>query len=57
MLVAVDDAQALYCASAYRAPDFGRVQGMHLAVPRLLLEYAGGRRSFVSRAVLRAGRR
>ena len=48
VLLAVDDFQALYCTSNYRNPDFNRIQSHHLSTPRMLLEYAGGLKSFVS---------
>ena len=48
VLLAVDDFQALYCTSDYRDTEFNRIQGHHLSTSRLLLEYAGGLKSFVS---------
>ncbi|KAF8507950.1 mitochondrial ribosomal death-associated protein 3-domain-containing protein [Hysterangium stoloniferum] len=54
VLLAVDDFQALYCTSEYRDPDFNLIQSQHLSIPRLLLEYAGGLKSFAKGAVLGA---
>jgi hypothetical protein len=48
VLLAVDDFQALYCKTAYRDPHFVPIKPYHLSIPRLLLEYASGRKSFVS---------
>ncbi|KIJ55267.1 hypothetical protein M422DRAFT_23875 [Sphaerobolus stellatus SS14] len=42
VLLAIDDFQALYCMSEYRGPDFNFIKSMHLSVPRILLDYAGG---------------
>ncbi|KLO11620.1 hypothetical protein SCHPADRAFT_876656 [Schizopora paradoxa] len=46
VLLAVDGFQSLYCRSSYRNQHFQRIQSFHLSVPRLLLEYASGKRSF-----------
>lgn len=46
VLLAVDGFQALYCRSSYRNQHFQRIQSYHLSVPRLLLEYASGKRTF-----------
>ncbi|GJJ11338.1 hypothetical protein Clacol_005570 [Clathrus columnatus] len=54
VLLAIDDFQALYCTSQYRDPDYNRIRSYHLSVPRLLLEYAGGLKSYTKGAVLGA---
>jgi len=54
VLLAIDDFQALYCTSEYRDPDFKLVESYHLSIPRLLLEYAGGLKSFNRGAVIGA---
>jgi small subunit ribosomal protein S29 len=46
--MAIDDFQALYCESTYRDPLFSRIKPWHLSMPRILLEYASGKKSFVS---------
>jgi len=46
VLLAVDGFQALYCRSLYRNQHFQRIHSYHLSVPRLLLEYASGKRAF-----------
>lgn len=48
MLLAIDDFQALYQQTTYRDPLFHYVQSYHLSMPRLILEYASGLKSFVS---------
>lgn len=48
VLLAIDDFQALYCQTSYRDPHFVHIRPHHLSVPRLLLEYASGKRQFVS---------
>ncbi|KAK1235319.1 hypothetical protein PQX77_001460 [Marasmius sp. AFHP31] len=54
-LLAIDDFQCLYTAhSAYRDPHFSRIRPYHLSMPRLLLEYASGKRTFAKGAVLGA---
>jgi small subunit ribosomal protein S29 len=47
VLLAIDDFQALYCRTSYKDPRFSAIKSYHLSMPRLLLEYAGGKRSFV----------
>jgi small subunit ribosomal protein S29 len=47
VLLAVDDFQALYCKTLYRDSNFGTIKPYHLSMPRLILEYASGRKSFV----------
>ncbi|EPQ56717.1 hypothetical protein GLOTRDRAFT_138372 [Gloeophyllum trabeum ATCC 11539] len=54
MLLAIDDFQALYCKTAYRDPQFASIKPWHLSMPRLLLDYASGRKSFARGAVLGA---
>ncbi|KAJ7281685.1 mitochondrial ribosomal death-associated protein 3-domain-containing protein [Mycena rebaudengoi] len=49
VLLAIDDFQALYGRSLYRDPFFRFVRPHHLSMPRLLLEYASGRRAFTQR--------
>jgi len=48
VLFAVDGVQALYHKSRYRDPHFQSIASYHLSIPRLILEYANGHRSFVS---------
>lgn len=48
VLLAVDDFQSLFCPSRYRDAHFKPIASYHLSVARLLLEYAGGKRAFVS---------
>ncbi|PPR04706.1 hypothetical protein CVT24_011828 [Panaeolus cyanescens] len=55
VLLAVDDIQALYIRkSAYKDPHFQAIKPYHLSLPRLLLEYASGIRSFQRGAFLSA---
>ncbi|KDQ13080.1 hypothetical protein BOTBODRAFT_133998 [Botryobasidium botryosum FD-172 SS1] len=54
VLLAIDDVQALYCTSKYRDPQFNYIKGFNLSMPRLMLEYAGGMKSFARGAVLGA---
>ena len=44
VLVAVDDLQSLYHPSAYKDPFWKNIQAHHLSLPRILLEYASGKR-------------
>ena len=46
-VLAVDEFQALYGKTAYRDPHFVPIHSYHLSVPRLIMEYASGRRAFV----------
>ncbi|KAG6814973.1 hypothetical protein H0H93_011453 [Arthromyces matolae] len=46
VLFAVDDFQAMYSTSAYRDPHFIPIHSYHLSLPRMILEYASGKRSF-----------
>jgi small subunit ribosomal protein S29 len=48
VLLAVDDFQALFTKTAYKTPQFQSIRAWHLSMPRLILEYASGRKSFVS---------
>ena len=52
VLLAVDDFQALFCRTTYRDQFFTPIQPYHLSVPRLILEFASGRRAFVSTLTL-----
>ena len=44
ILIAVDGFQSLYCQTQYRDP---RYQPIKPSLPRLLLEYVSGKKSFV----------
>ena len=48
VLFAVDDLQAVYRSTLYRDPHGRLLQPQHLSLPRLILEYASGQKSFVS---------
>ncbi|KAJ7576845.1 mitochondrial ribosomal death-associated protein 3-domain-containing protein [Mycena floridula] len=54
VLLAIDSFQSLYCQTLYRDPHFARIRSYHLAIPRLLLEFASGQRLFRNGAVLGA---
>ncbi|KAK2459245.1 hypothetical protein APHAL10511_008722 [Amanita phalloides] len=54
VLLAVDDFQALYCKTAYRDPFFSTICSYHLSMPRMILEFACGKRTFARGAVLGA---
>ncbi|KAJ3826199.1 mitochondrial ribosomal death-associated protein 3-domain-containing protein [Lentinula raphanica] len=55
VLLAVDDFQALYNEkTTYRDPHFSAIRPYHLAIPRLILEFASGKRSFPKGAILGA---
>ncbi|KAI0358308.1 hypothetical protein OH77DRAFT_1421633 [Trametes cingulata] len=54
VLLAIDDFQALYCTSAYRDPFFKTIKAYHLTLPRMLLEFASGKRAFARGAVFGA---
>ncbi|KAF8672523.1 hypothetical protein AX14_005554 [Amanita brunnescens Koide BX004] len=54
VLLAVDDFQALYCKTRYRDAFFASICSYHLSMPRLIMEYASGQRSFARGAVLGA---
>ncbi|TFK66662.1 hypothetical protein BDN72DRAFT_132569 [Pluteus cervinus] len=52
VLLAVDDFQSLFAQTAYRDPHFQRIRPYHLSLPRLILEFASGKRSFARGAFL-----
>ncbi|KIO19963.1 hypothetical protein M407DRAFT_11128 [Tulasnella calospora MUT 4182] len=54
VLLAVDDFQALYNKSVYRDPQFKAISSYHLSMPRLILEYASGKRQLARGALLGA---
>ncbi|KAJ7070199.1 mitochondrial ribosomal death-associated protein 3-domain-containing protein [Mycena amicta] len=54
VLLARDDFQALAGGSNYRDPQFKMIRPHHLGMPRLLLEYASGRRKLAGGLVLGA---
>ncbi|KAH9479917.1 37S ribosomal protein S23, mitochondrial [Psilocybe cubensis] len=54
VLLAVDDFQALYGKTAYRDPHFDAIRSYHLSIPRMIMEYASGRRNFARGAVFGA---
>lgn len=54
VLLAVDEAQALFMRSNYRSPQFDLLESYALSLPRLLLDYVSGRKSFDRGAVLTA---
>lgn len=54
VLLAIDDFQALYCTSRYRDPHFNSIRPYHLSLPRLLMEYASGKRTLARGAVVGA---
>ncbi|KAG5642823.1 hypothetical protein DXG03_002082 [Asterophora parasitica] len=54
VLFAVDDFQSLYCRTAYRDPHFVPIRPYHLSVPRLILDFASGKRSFARGAFVGA---
>ncbi|KAF5373831.1 hypothetical protein D9758_000990 [Tetrapyrgos nigripes] len=55
VLLAIDDFQAIYRErTVYRDPHFAHIRPYHLSMPRLLLEFASGKRSFSNGAVLGA---
>ncbi|QRW03067.1 AP endonuclease [Ceratobasidium sp. AG-Ba] len=54
VLIAVDDFQALLCVSKYRDPQYELLFAHHLTLPRLVLEYACGKRTLAKGAVLGA---
>lgn len=47
MLLAVDEFQAIYCKTQYRDPNFAGISSYHLSVPRMLMEFASAKRTFV----------
>ncbi|KZV98788.1 hypothetical protein EXIGLDRAFT_763256 [Exidia glandulosa HHB12029] len=54
VLIAVDEVQALYSTSWYKDPYFKDIEACHLSVPRLLLEFASGRKELQRGAFLGA---
>ncbi|KAF7982520.1 hypothetical protein HWV62_28132 [Athelia sp. TMB] len=54
VLVAIDDFQALYGKTTYRDPQFEPIKAYHLSTPRLLLDYASGKKTFARGAILGA---
>lgn len=52
VLLAVDDAQSLFATSKYVDPSYDPIEAFSLSVPRLLLEYISGAKSFVSCALV-----
>lgn len=52
VLLAVDDFQALFNRTSYRDPHFKPIASYHLSLPRLLLSYTSGRRSFTKGAII-----
>lgn len=54
VLLAVDDIQALYNYTAYRDPHYRALMPQHLSIPRIVLEYASGKRAFARGAVFGA---
>ncbi|KZP11108.1 hypothetical protein FIBSPDRAFT_871879 [Athelia psychrophila] len=54
VLVAIDDFQALYGKTKYRDPQFEPIKSYHLSTPRLLLDYASGKKTFARGAILGA---
>ena len=49
VLLAVDELQALYGKTLYRDQHFVPIHSYHLSMPRLIMEYVSGKRSFVSK--------
>ncbi|KAF7326929.1 hypothetical protein MVEN_02586800 [Mycena venus] len=54
VLIVIDDFQALCGRSLYKDPRFKTIRPHHLSMPRLLLEYAGGRKKLARGLVLTA---
>ncbi|KAF8493178.1 mitochondrial ribosomal death-associated protein 3-domain-containing protein [Russula emetica] len=54
VLLAIDDFQALFTRTAYKTPHFQKIRAWHLSMPRLLLEYTSGQKSFARGAVVGA---
>ncbi|KAF8606036.1 hypothetical protein BDV93DRAFT_438114 [Ceratobasidium sp. AG-I] len=54
VLLAVDDFQALFCMSKYRNPQYDLISAHHLTLPRMILEYASGKRVLARGAVVGA---
>ena len=55
VLLAVDDIQAMYGYSTYRDLHYRQLMAQHLAIPRMILEFASGRKAFVRPASSYAG--
>jgi len=54
VLLAIDDFQAIYRQTLYKNPNFYPLESYYLSIPRLLLEYASGKREFSKGAVVGA---
>ncbi|KAH8105549.1 mitochondrial ribosomal death-associated protein 3-domain-containing protein [Phellopilus nigrolimitatus] len=54
VLLAVDEFQALYGKTEYRNQHYEHIKSFHLSVPRLLMEYACGKKHFKRGAVIGA---
>ncbi|KZT07490.1 uncharacterized protein LAESUDRAFT_698797 [Laetiporus sulphureus 93-53] len=54
VLLAVDDIQGFYRYSTYRDQHYHCIMAHHLAIPRMVLEYAGGKKSFPRGAIFGA---
>ncbi|KAL5513011.1 hypothetical protein ACEPAH_3409 [Sanghuangporus vaninii] len=54
VLLAVDEFQALYCKTEYRNQHYEHIKSYHLSLPRLLMEYASGKRTLNRGVVLGA---
>ncbi|CUA78127.1 hypothetical protein RSOLAG22IIIB_02745 [Rhizoctonia solani] len=54
VLLAIDDFQALFCMSRYRDPQYQLIFAHHLSLPRIILEYATGKRVLTRGAVVGA---
>ncbi|GAA6026343.1 hypothetical protein JCM8202_001951 [Rhodotorula sphaerocarpa] len=54
VLLAIDHAQSLFAETGYTDPSYQRLHPYHLVIPRMLLDYAAGQRSFASGAVVLA---
>ncbi|WVQ82875.1 hypothetical protein IAT38_005011 [Cryptococcus sp. DSM 104549] len=54
VLWAIDEAQALFAPTMYRAPDFTPLEPYHLSTTRMALDFIAGRRTFARGTVLTA---
>ncbi|KAI0272373.1 mitochondrial ribosomal death-associated protein 3-domain-containing protein [Gloeopeniophorella convolvens] len=54
VLLAVDDFQTLFAKSAYKSPHFQTLRAWHLSMPRLILDYVSGQKTFARGAVVGA---
>ncbi|GAA5930504.1 hypothetical protein JCM1841_006561 [Sporobolomyces salmonicolor] len=52
VLLAIDDAQSLFAPSAYVDPTYQAIETFSLIVPRMLLEFVSGQRTFATGSVL-----